>query len=42
VGVIFDMVETIKKLGPNPIRPKASGFKPQVTCCNVEVESDIE
>lgn len=39
---IFEMVETVKKLGPNPIKPQASGFKPQATCCNVEVESNIE
>jgi coenzyme F420-reducing hydrogenase delta subunit len=39
---IFEMVETVKKLGPNPIKPQVLGFKPQAACCNVEVESDIE
>jgi coenzyme F420-reducing hydrogenase delta subunit len=42
VDVIFEMVDTVKQLGPNPIKPKAAGFKPQGVCCNVEVESDIE
>jgi F420-non-reducing hydrogenase iron-sulfur subunit len=27
VQVIFEMVDTVKKLGPNPIKPKASGSK---------------
>jgi F420-non-reducing hydrogenase iron-sulfur subunit len=42
VDVIFEMVDTIKELGPNPLKTPSSGFKPQVECCNVEVESNIE
>jgi F420-non-reducing hydrogenase iron-sulfur subunit len=42
VDVIFEMVDTVKQLGPNPIKPQVSGFKPQAVCCNVEVESEIE
>jgi F420-non-reducing hydrogenase iron-sulfur subunit len=42
VDVIFDMVDTVKQLGPNPIAPPTSGFKPEVACCNAEVESNIE
>jgi hypothetical protein len=36
------MVDTVKQLGPNPIKPQASGFNPQAACCNLEVESNIE
>jgi F420-non-reducing hydrogenase iron-sulfur subunit len=42
VDVIFEMVDTVKQLGPNPIKPKASGFKPLADCCKVEAESNIE
>ena len=42
VEVIFDMVDTVKKLGPNSIKPQPSGFKAQTECCNLEVESNIE
>lgn len=42
VEVIFEMVETIKKLGPNPIKPKASGYKYQPTCDCETVEPSIE
>jgi F420-non-reducing hydrogenase iron-sulfur subunit len=41
VDVIIEMVDTVKKLGPNPIKPKASGFKPKAACCNAKVESEI-
>ena len=42
VDVIFDMVDTVKKLGPNPIKLQTTSFKPQAECCNLEVESNIE
>lgn len=42
VKYIFEMFETVKQLGPNPVKPQAASFKPQAACCNAEVESEIE
>jgi len=38
VDVIFEMVDTVKQLGPNPIKPQFSTVKPQAACCNVDIE----